>query len=120
MVQTVLSLVSQFGVFFVGAYISIKTGSIAPSVILLFVQLMNYIISPLMQIPSSLSKRLSCKPLFKKIGEIIVMKNNKNKGKIIENIDEIIVMKNGNIVEHGSYKELMDNNSTFKSLVELG
>jgi ABC-type multidrug transport system fused ATPase/permease subunit len=44
MVQTVLSLASQFGVFFIGAYISIKSGKIAPSVILLFVQLMNYII----------------------------------------------------------------------------
>ena len=38
---------------------------------------------------------------------------------ILSKFDEIIVMKNGNIVEHGSYKELMDNNATFKSLVEL-
>jgi ABC-type multidrug transport system fused ATPase/permease subunit len=29
-------------------------------------------------------------------------------------------MKNGNIVEHGTYKDLMNNNATFKSLVELG
>jgi ABC-type multidrug transport system fused ATPase/permease subunit len=28
-------------------------------------------------------------------------------------------MKNGNIVEFGTYKELIDNNATFKSLVEL-
>ena len=41
MVQTVLSLVSQFGVFFIGAFIAIKTGNIAPSVILLFIQLMK-------------------------------------------------------------------------------
>ena len=31
-----------------------------------------------------------------------------------------IVMKNGKIVEFGSYEELINNNSTFKSLVELG
>ena len=37
-----------------------------------------------------------------------------------ECLDEIIVMKNGKIVESGTYKELMNNNSTFKSLVELG
>ena len=71
MVQSILSTVSQFGVFFFGAYISIKTGEIEPSVIILFIQLMNYIISPLMQIPSLLSKRLSCNPLFAKISEII-------------------------------------------------
>lgn len=91
MVQTILSIVSQFGVFFIGAYISIKTGAIAPSVIILFVQLMNYIISPLMQIPTSLSKRLACKPLFEKISEIIQEENDNNQGKSIYNINEIVV-----------------------------
>ena len=91
MVQTVLSLVSQFGVFFIGAYISIKTGDIAPSVILLFVQLMNYIISPLMQIPSSLSKRLACKPLFEKISEIIQKESDNNQGEAINDINEITI-----------------------------
>ena len=38
---------------------------------------------------------------------------------ILTKFDEIIVMKNGNIVEFGTYKELMDNNAIFKSLVEL-
>lgn len=89
MVQTVLSIVSQFGVFFIGAYICIKTGDITPSVILLFVQLMNYIINPLMQIPSLFSKRLACKPLFAKISEIIQAENTNNTGVSIENIDEI-------------------------------
>jgi len=91
MVQTILSLVSQFGVFFIGAYISISTGDIEPSVILLFVQLMNYIISPLMSIPSLLSKRLSCNPLFVKIGEIIQEESISNQGEIIDNISEIKV-----------------------------
>ena len=91
MVQTELSLVSQFGVFFIGAYISITTGDIAPSVILLFVQLMNYIINPLMQIPSSLSKRLACKPLFIKISEIIQIESDNNLGVEIEEINEITV-----------------------------
>ena len=38
---------------------------------------------------------------------------------ILTKFDEIIVMKNGHIVEFGTYKKLMDNNATFKSLVEL-
>ena len=91
MVQTVLSFLSQFGVFFIGAYISIKTGDIAPSVILLFVQLMNYIISPLMQIPTSLSKRLACKPLFTKISEIIQIENDNSQAELIHSINEITI-----------------------------
>ena len=91
MVQVLLSILSQFGVFFVGAYISIKTGEIAPSVIILFVQLMNYIISPLMQVPTTLSKRMSCKPIFKKISEIIKQEEDNKEGKSIDNINEIII-----------------------------
>ena len=95
MVQQILSLVSQFGVFFIGAYISIKTGKISPSVILLFVQLMNYIISPLMQIPTLLSKRLACKPLFIKISEIIQSECDNKQNEIIENINEITISNLG-------------------------
>ena len=91
MVQQVLSLVSQLGVFFIGAYIAISSGKIAPSVILLFVQLMNYIISPLMSVPTLLSKRLSCKPLFKKIEEIIKIETSENQTEIIDSIDDISI-----------------------------
>ena len=89
MVQNILSITSQLGVFFIGAYISITSKDITPSVILLFVQLMNYIINPLMQIPTSLSKRLACKPLFKKIAEIIETENDNNEEEMIEKIDDI-------------------------------
>ena len=91
MVQTVLSLASQFGVFFIGAYISIKSGKIAPSVILLFVQLMNYIISPLMNIPTLLSKRLACKPIFKKIEQITKADTEETQVELIESINDITI-----------------------------
>lgn len=91
MVQQVLSLVSQFGVFFIGAYISITSGKIEASVILLFVQLMNYIINPLMMIPTLLSKRLACKPLFEKINGIIKIESNDNQNELIEDINKIII-----------------------------
>ena len=38
---------------------------------------------------------------------------------ILTKFDEIIVMKNGNIVECGTYKELINKNGILKSLVEL-
>lgn len=69
--QTTTSIIAQFGVFFLGAYLCIKEKTITPSVIILFVQLMNYIISPLSQIPTLISKRNACIPLFKKINQIL-------------------------------------------------
>ena len=38
---------------------------------------------------------------------------------ILSKFDEIIAMKNWKIVEFGKYDKLMNNNSTFKSLVEF-
>ncbi len=69
--QSLTTIVAQFGVFFVGAYIAITTGAIQASVIILFVQLMNSVLNPLIQVPTLISKRNSCKPLFKKLDEII-------------------------------------------------
>ena len=69
--QALTTIVAQFGVFFIGAYIAITTGVIQASVIILFVQLMNSVLNPLIQVPTLISKRNSCKPLFKKLDEII-------------------------------------------------
>ena len=69
--QAGTSIIAQFGVFFVGAYIAITTGAIQASVLVLFVQLMNSVMNPLIQIPTLISKRNSCKPLFEKMDEII-------------------------------------------------
>ena len=38
---------------------------------------------------------------------------------ILTKFDEIVVMKNGEIAEFGTYKELMDKNGIFKSLIEI-
>ena len=91
MVQSVLSCIAQFGVFFLGAYISISTGEIAPSVIILFVQLMNFIISPLTQIPTLLSKILACKPLFKKMEEMVAVNEPTDEMKSIETFENVTI-----------------------------
>ena len=55
-----------------------------------------------------------------KIDNIIkIMITHKLDEEILNKFDEIIVMKNGKIVEFGTYDELINNNSIFKSLVEF-
>ena len=80
--QRATMLIAQFGVFFVGAYIAIVTKKIEASVIILFVQLMNTVMNPLVEIPSLISKRLSCEPLFKKLDEIISVEKESEKQKV--------------------------------------
>lgn len=71
LIQSVTYLISQFGVFFVGAYLCITTDEIEPATIILFVQLMNFILGPLLEIPGIVSKRKACKPLFEKIEKLV-------------------------------------------------
>lgn len=73
-IQAIVQVTAQLGIFLIGAYISIKYKTIGPSVILIFVQLMNYIMSPLVTLPSLISKRRACLPLFKKIADILDIK----------------------------------------------
>ena len=70
--QIITQFIAQFGVFFIGAYLCIKTKTISASVLILFVQLMNYVISPLATIPMIISKRNAALPLFKRIEKIVV------------------------------------------------
>lgn len=89
LVQTTTTLLPQFTIFFIGAYLAITTDKIAPSVIILFVQLMNFIMNPLILIPSLYSKRRACKPLFKKINDIIADQEEEKETNDINSINEI-------------------------------
>ncbi len=77
--QMVTQLIAQFGVFFIGAYLCIKTKVISASVLILFVQLMNYVINPLATIPMIISKRNAALPLFKRIEELVINEEFDNK-----------------------------------------
>lgn len=60
------SFTVQIGVFCYGAYLSIQ-GRITPGVVIAFVQLMNYIISPIQQLPGLLANRKAAIGLIEKM-----------------------------------------------------
>lgn len=88
-IQTIAQLTAQIGVFFIGAYISIKNNNIGPSVIIIFVQLMNYVMSPLVTLPTLISKRAASLPLIKKIADILEEKE--------EKVEKVNITLNNNI-----------------------
>ena len=91
MLQTATTFIAQFGVFFVGAYVAITTGKIQASVIILFVQLMNTVMNPLIQIPTLISERASCKPIFYKLDKIIALEDEVGKKESVSFEDSIVV-----------------------------
>ncbi len=59
--------ITQFGVFFFSAYLALSGKGITAGVIILFVQLINFVISPIASVPKILSERKAAKALMKKL-----------------------------------------------------
>ena len=89
---TIASIIAQFGVFFVGAYLCLTTSSFTAGSIVLFVQLMNYVVGPLGQIPQIIAKRSAAIPLINKMSEIC--KSNENSNETLATFDNNITFKN--------------------------
>ncbi|MBQ8299529.1 MAG: ABC transporter ATP-binding protein [Clostridia bacterium] len=65
--SVIAGVVTQFGVFIVGAYFALSGKGITAGTIIIFVQLMNYIIAPIGAIPTCLAERNAAKALVGKI-----------------------------------------------------
>lgn len=70
---SIASLISQIGVFLFGAYmvVFVEGSTITAGVVLLFVQLMNYILSPLSTLPKIMAERKAAIAMVDKIAEAL-------------------------------------------------
>lgn len=89
---TIASTVAQFGVFFVGAYLCLTTSNFTAGSIVLFVQLMNFVVGPLGQIPQIIAKRSAAIPLINKMSEIC--KSNEKANETLATFNNNITFKN--------------------------
>lgn len=67
MLATSASLVVQFGVFLVGAYLALTGSGISAGSVLVFVQLLNYVVNPIGTIPKCLAERKAAQALMEKL-----------------------------------------------------
>ena len=87
-------IVAQLSVFFAGAIMAVSGKSITPGIVMAFVQLMNYMIAPVANIPPFLAKKKAADALMEKLSEEL-SKNREDDDKIdIENISEDIRLEN--------------------------
>ena len=64
---TAASVMMRLGIFLIGAWMSISGYGVTPGIVLVFLQLMNYVISPIERIPSILAKRKAAIGLIEKM-----------------------------------------------------
>lgn len=65
--SVIAGVITQLGVFIVGAYFALSGKGVTAGTIIIFVQLMNYIIAPIGAIPTCLAERKAAKSLVEKI-----------------------------------------------------
>ena len=79
-----LSVLMQFGIFFIGAYLAIR-GDITAGTVLIFVNLCSSLIEPVQTVPQYLASRKAARGLIEKLADI-VEENSSRSGDVIETV----------------------------------
>jgi len=64
-------LIAQMGVFIIGAWLAITGRDVTPGVVLIFVQLMNFVIAPIGEVPVILANRKAAMTLIDKLADAL-------------------------------------------------
>lgn len=90
--STMAGVITQFGVFIVGAYFALSGKGVTAGTIIIFVQLMNYILAPIGTIPTCLAERKAAGALVEKMAYALnanVREEVKSEHKVLEHSIEI-------------------------------
>ncbi len=71
MFGSVAGISAQLGVFLFGAYLAMSGTSVTAGTTMIFVQLMNYVLSPIGTIPTCLAERKAAKTLVEKLADAL-------------------------------------------------
>ncbi len=93
LVSTTFGFGVHVGVMMIGAYLALQ-GKITAGVLIAFVQLMNYIIGPIQQIPAALANRKAAVGLLDKMLSVTKQPGQKDEGENITDIGKGICFQN--------------------------
>ncbi len=79
-------VIAQLGVFVIGAYLSISGQGVTAGTIIVFVQLMNYVVNPIGVLPTCFAETKSAKALLEKIANSL-QENIREEGKVESNTE---------------------------------
>ncbi len=68
---TVASVLVQFGVMLIGAWLALHDSTLTAGAVLIFVQLLNYVLNPISRIPQAIAGIRSSRTLIRKIAEAL-------------------------------------------------
>jgi ATP-binding cassette subfamily B protein len=93
-IGAVAGIIAQFGVFLFGAYLALSGRGVTAGVVIIFVQLMNFVITPIASVPQILANRKAANALIDKLAAA-VRSNVRREGKTVDTVlDTSIELKN--------------------------
>lgn len=108
MIGAVTGIFTQLGVFIAGVYLSMKGGSMTPGAVVLFVNLMNFIISPIAELPGLLACRKAALGLVDKLAAALERSSSREGSETLNKLENGIRLENvsfayepGKTVLHG-------------------
>lgn len=108
MIGAVTGIFAQLGVFIAGVYLSMKGGSMTPGAVVLFVNLMNFIISPIAELPGLLACRKAALGLVDKLAAALDRSSSREGSETLNRLEHGIRLENvsfayepGKTVLHG-------------------
>lgn len=108
MIGAVTGIFAQLGVFIAGVHLSMKDGSMTPGAVVLFVNLMNFIISPIAELPGLLACRKAALGLVDKLAAALERSSSREGSETLNRLEHGIRLENvsfayepGKTVLHG-------------------
>jgi ATP-binding cassette subfamily B protein len=102
MIGAVTGIFAQLGVFIAGVYLSMKGGSMTPGAVVLFVNLMNFIISPIAELPGLLACRKAALGLVDKLAAALERRSSREGSETLNRLENVsFAYEPGKTVLHG-------------------
>ncbi len=94
MLGSVSGSVVQIGVFLIGAWMALSGAPLSAGSVLVFVQLLNFIINPIAAIPQALSERKAARALIQKLADALEENVREDGGETLPGLSQGIALEN--------------------------
>ena len=115
LLSTAASVVMRLGVFLFGAWLSLSNSHVTPGIVLVFLQLLTFIITPIEKIPSLFANRKAARSLIAQTEELFYEKDNEQEKLEINTLKSAIEIQNLSFSYEASVKALRNVSLTFHS-----
>lgn len=115
MIGAVTGIFAQLGVFIAGVYLSMKDGSMTPGAVVLFVNLMNFIISPIAELPGLLACRKAALGLVDKLAAALERSSSREGSETLNRLENGIRLENVSFAYEPGKTVLHGINAEFKA-----